>query len=143
MISRLKTALLLSVAALMLSGCLASLRDESARQGAEMEISPFDLPPTKWSSTNISRWGYINGKGEIVIPPRFGDAGEFSANGLARVKVGEKYGFINKKGEEVIPPRFDETYGFSANGLAPVKVGRKWGFINEKGEEVIPPRFDD
>jgi HSP20 family molecular chaperone IbpA len=109
------------------------------------------------------KWGFVNEKGEEVIPPRFDEVWGFATNGLAAVKVGETWGFINEKGEEVIQPCFDEVRGFAANGLtigsifsprfcahgfaakslAMVKVDKKWGFINEKGEEVIPPRFDD
>jgi hypothetical protein len=80
---------------------------------------------------------------EWVIRPRFAGAGEFAANGLARVAVNGKWGWINEKGEEVIEPRFDEAWSFAANGLAPVKVNGKEGYINEKGEEVIKPHFDD
>jgi hypothetical protein len=79
---------------------------------------------------------------EWAIKPRFGEAEEFAANGLARVWVNGKWGYINEKGEEVIKPRFDEAWLFAANGLAPVKVNGKWGYINEKGKEVIKPRFD-
>jgi DNA-binding transcriptional regulator/RsmH inhibitor MraZ len=89
-------------------------------------------------------------KGEMVISPRFEDAGDFAANGLARVRVGDKWGYINEKGEEVISPRFDNASfpsmhpgDFAANGLARiwVKDGDRYGYIDEKGEFVIPPRF--
>lgn len=84
----------------------------------------------------------VNKKGEIVIELRFDDACGFGENGLARVKIGEKWGYINEKGEIVIEPQFDATYGFAENGLAQVKVDKKYGWINEKGEFVIEPRFD-
>ena len=41
--------------------------------------------------------GYINNKGKIVIQPKYTDASIFQ-EGLAYVKVKNKYGFINKKG---------------------------------------------
>ena len=40
------------------------------------------------------KWGCINEKGEEVITPRFDDAEDFAANGLARVEVNGKYGYI-------------------------------------------------
>ncbi|MDR2678148.1 MAG: WG repeat-containing protein [Zoogloeaceae bacterium] len=40
------------------------------------------------------KWGYINARGEEVIPLRFVKAKDFSANGLAAVRVRGKYGYI-------------------------------------------------
>ncbi|MDR2207832.1 MAG: WG repeat-containing protein [Azoarcus sp.] len=88
------------------------------------------------------RCGYINAKGEMVIAPRFEFAGDFSANGLARIQENGKYGYINAKGEIVIAPRFGAAEDFSANGLALIKENGKYGYINAKGEIVIPPRFE-
>ena len=88
-------------------------------------------------------WGYINTKGEIVIPPRFEDVLEFGDNGLAAAMENEKWGYINAQGEWVIPPRFEEALNFETHDLALVAENRKWGFINTKGEWAIPPKFDD
>jgi hypothetical protein len=44
-------------------------------------------------SEGEDRWGFINEKGEEVIPPCLVYAWEF-ANGLAVVKVNDKYGYI-------------------------------------------------
>jgi hypothetical protein len=70
-----------------------------------------------------------------AILPRFDDAKDFAANGLARVKVNGKWGYIDEKGEAVILPRFDEAEGFAANGLAVVRVNDKYGYIR------IPPKY--
>jgi hypothetical protein len=77
-----------------------------------------------------------------VIKPRFDSAWSFTDNGLARVKVNDKFGFINEKGEEVIKPRFDSALDFSDNGLAAIGVNKQYGYINKRGKEVIKPRFD-
>ena len=55
--------------------------------------------------------------------------------GLAKVKLNDKYGFIDKTGKEVIPIKYDHAYGFSI-GLALVKLEGKWFYINPKGECV-------
>ena len=52
--------------------------------------------------------------------------------GLAIVKLNNKYGFIDKTGKEVIPIKYDHAYGFSI-GLALVKLEGKWFYINPKG----------
>ncbi|MDR0716262.1 MAG: WG repeat-containing protein, partial [Azoarcus sp.] len=84
-------------------------------------------------------WGYINARGDFVIPPRFDDVGRFAVNGLARVKVNGKWGYINVKGKEVIKPRFDAASNFVANGLAWVRIGdsrnRREGYIHASHEK--------
>lgn len=88
--------------------------------------------------------GYINARGEVVIPlQEFTGADAFAANGLARVVVDDKkLGFINARGKIVIPPVFEDGWNFAANGLAPVKQNGKWGYVNDRGELVIPPVFE-
>jgi hypothetical protein len=66
-------------------------------------------------------FGFINKKGEMVIPPRFVPRrGWYSWNPI------------------IATSRFSE-------GLAPVSIGsefkRVWGYINHKGDFVIPPQF--
>uniref|UniRef100_A0A7V4E4H2 WG repeat-containing protein n=1 Tax=candidate division WOR-3 bacterium TaxID=2052148 RepID=A0A7V4E4H2_UNCW3 len=43
------------------------------------------------------KWGYIDKKGELIIPPLFDSAGMFN-QGKALVKIGDKYYYIDKKG---------------------------------------------
>ncbi len=82
------------------------------------------------------KWGYINTKGEEVIPCSFDYAGIFS-EGLAAVYQNGKAGYINTKGEEAISCSYDNIGTFS-EGLAAVSKNSKWGWINKKGEIVIP-----
>ncbi|PSO79918.1 MAG: hypothetical protein BRC51_06045 [Cyanobacteria bacterium SW_12_48_29] len=42
----------------------------------------------------------------MVINPQFDYAGEFS-EGLAPIKISDKWGYIDKTGEMVINPQFD------------------------------------
>jgi type II secretory pathway pseudopilin PulG len=107
------------------------------------------------------QYGFIDKAGKIVINPQFdltvtSDNGTviFDGNvkkmiaasnpfkeGLASVKVGEKYEFIDKTGKIVINPQFDEAQGFH-EGLAAVRIGKQWGFIDKTGKIVINPQFD-
>jgi hypothetical protein len=66
---------------------------ESAIRAARGRGSHFDYA---WPFANNGlarvevkdKWGYINEKGEEVIPPRFDEADSFAANGLAAVRAG-------------------------------------------------------
>jgi hypothetical protein len=51
------------------------------------------------------RFGYIDGRGDIVIAPRFDLAGVFY-QGLAEVLLGNRTGIINRDGDIVVPPTF-------------------------------------
>ncbi len=63
--------------------------------------------------------------------------------GLARVKLNEKWGVIDKTHKEVVPPRYDYISTFFFNeGLASVQLNKKWGFIDKTGKEVIPLIYD-
>jgi len=110
------------------------------------------------------RYGYIDRRGAIVIPPLFDRACSFS-DGLANVEMGGRYGFIDKTGKLVIPPQFDLCGDFS-QGLAPsvhlskgrvvrrsqtesetsqvnsVVEGCRYGFIDKNGKNVIGCQFE-
>jgi|UniRef100_A0A7V6CMF5 hypothetical protein len=67
-------------------------------------LTPFSegLKPVKTKSScpflgTGDKWGYIDKKGELIIPPIFDSAGSFSS-GKARVKIGDQYYYIDKKG---------------------------------------------
>lgn len=49
------------------------------------------------------KYGYINSLGKIVIPLQFDQAFDFS-NGLATVRIDEKYGYIDFSGKYVWHP---------------------------------------
>jgi hypothetical protein len=90
------------------------------------------------SITKGGKEGYADLSGEIVIPPTFEYAGDFSS-GVARVRLNRKEFFINRKGERVTP-EFAATFDFS-EGLAAVIVGQQVGYIALNGAFVIPPTY--
>jgi uncharacterized lipoprotein YddW (UPF0748 family) len=55
----------------------------------------------------------------MAIPPQFDQADSFS-EGLARVRIGDKWGYIDQTGQFVISPQFDEANSFS-EGVALVQ----------------------
>ena len=68
-------------------------------------------------------------QGTFVIKPQFDRTRNFS-EGLAAVKVADKWGFIDKQGAVVSKPQFGVAKEFSED-LAAVYVAGKWGFIKK------------
>ena len=64
------------------------------------------------------------------------------SDGLASIKLNNKYGFIDKTGKSVIPCIYDRAGSFS-EGLAYVYLNNKWGFFDKTGELVIPCIYDE
>lgn len=89
---------------------------------------------------------YIGKDGKTVFTPE----GEIEyaypfKDGMALVKIGNKYGYINRTGKVVIPVQYEEANNFS-EGLAMVLVEEnekgKYGFIDKEGKIVITPQFE-
>ena len=88
------------------------------------------------------KWGYMNKSGEIVIKCQFDDAGLFTEDGLARIKIGEKYGFVDKTGTFITNPQYDWASSFS-DGFAVIQQGDLYGYINTDGKIAINPQYDE
>ena len=107
-----------------------------------------------------NRWGFMNTKGELVIPFKYDNVRAFS-NGYAPVALdsivtasGEKtplWGYIDKSGKEVIAPVYTAVSSSVGEGLFPVSVSDPfnkdprmitWGYVNSLGKLVIPYRFN-
>lgn len=95
------------------------------------------------------KWGYINTKGEEVIPCQFPNpyedyiASPFS-EGLALVQKDGKWGFVNTEGVEVIPINIDaEAVGKFSEGLAFVyKDNENFFVIDKEGKTVFSGKCD-
>ena len=95
------------------------------------------------------KWGYINTKGEEVIPCQFPNpyegyiASPFS-EGLALVQKDGKWGFVNTEGVEVIPINIDaEAVGKFSEGLAFVyKDNENFFVIDKEGKTVFCGKSD-
>lgn len=84
------------------------------------------------------KWGYIKG-GKTVIEATYDNVSPFR-NGVARVKVGDKYGYINESGKTIVEPTYSAAGRFG-DGLAPVKTGEKFGYIDKTGKLAIEARY--
>lgn len=88
--------------------------------------------------TMDKKFGFIDLKGELVIPSKFSAVGYFK-NGLAWAKdESGKAGFINKAGNWVVQPEFDAVKSFDeVSGMARVKKGDQWYYVNQTGEALM------
>jgi hypothetical protein len=88
-------------------------------------------------------WGFRDGRGEVVIPPKFVVAREFSTGGVAAVVDGSEWIYIDRKGKSLLTPLVvDNGPDYFCEGLARLVHARKVGFFDERGRVVIEPRFD-
>lgn len=85
----------------------------------------------------MSKYGYIDKSGSLVIPPQFDTPG-YHTEGLASVEVDGKCRFINKHGEFALPFQYEYVDDFS-EGLAVFGINGKYGYINRVGTVVILP----
>ena len=91
---------------------------------------------------NRLRHGFIDRTGAIVfIHPSTSETRDF-AEGLAAVKIEQKWGYINQAGKIVIKPEFMGAQDFSEGLAAVIDVSGRWGYIDKTGKFVIPPRFN-
>jgi hypothetical protein len=114
-----------------------SFKDFPFSEGIEMTFFNEGLAAVQVEGKG---WGYVDTSGAVVIEPQFEFASRFS-EGLAFVKVDEKYGFIDTSGNIVIDTEYEHALPFS-EGLAAVKKENKYGYVNGNGELVIEPQFD-
>lgn len=81
------------------------------------------------------KWGYIDTKGNEVLPCSFGRTYPFS-EGLGLVYKDGVYGYVNTKAEFVITPSYDDGEQFSC-GVAITEKGDKQYVINTAGEVIF------
>lgn len=106
--------------------------------------------------TKDGKKGFMNAKGDLVIPLQFDDTRRFHG-GLAAAAKGPSRAerlktaldaqnwncaFIDRNGRVAFKNRFEGAKIFK-EGLAPVLSGAKWGYIDHTGNFKIKPQFDD
>lgn len=84
--------------------------------------------------------GFINGKGDMITTYKYDEILPFS-EGLAPVRLYDKWGFIDKKGKEICPLKYNRVAESFSEGLACVKFNGKYGFIDKKGKEIIRLKY--
>jgi hypothetical protein len=88
-----------------------------------------------------SKFGAINKKGDIVIPPMYDEPLEFY-NEIAIITKNELRGLIDSSGKILIEPQYQEIHREISEGLVAVKQNGQWGYINLNNEIIIDFQFD-
>ncbi len=85
----------------------------------------------------MGKWGYIDRKGQVVIPPQFKSAWAFHDN-RARVQPFDlPRQFIGRNGHALQSDEWLPEDDFT-DGLARVSAGNQFGYVDTAGQLVIP-----
>ena len=107
------------------------------------EDKPFNSGLMSYKVSGKEQYGFINMKGEVVIPTIYDGARAFS-DGLALVCKNNKWGYIDANGEIAIPIQYDDGASGFFNGTASVALTdtidgiphKRFFVINKKGEQI-------
>ena len=103
----------------------------------EKRVFTMQIVHSRLSKFKIKR--HLN-KGKIIIAVKYDRVDQF-ADGLARVKLDDKFGFIDKNGKVIIPIKLSDSHNF-VKGLASACDDRNlWGLLSKNGQWVIKPQF--
>lgn len=109
-----------------------------AIDGAEKIINSNKIK----TSSNSSKYGYIDWYGDLVISYKYEDAAAFR-EGYAVYRKSGKYGAINSKGKIIIKPQYN-MLGAYGSGLFPfLNDEGKWGYINRLNRIQIQSNYDN
>ncbi len=104
------------------------------------------MPESRHGSDGKDKYGFVDVCGELVIPAMFNEAMEFS-EGMAAVRVGDKWGYIDESGKVVVMPTYEKWPRPFSEGLASVWVRDPdtnetvETFIDKSGKVVIDMQF--
>jgi len=118
------------------------------------DVRPYagGLAAVKTGGEEDGAWGFVDRRGEAVIPALFADVTGGFSGGLAAVRVGSdspyRTGYIDGSGGFAIDTLYDVAGVFS-EGLAPVGRGGwnggrfrgSWGYVDSTGRLSLPVRY--
>jgi hypothetical protein len=108
---------------------------EDGSFGYDMDELTGETTPFPDAPEPPPAWGFINTKGEVVVPMVYEKALGFR-EGLAPVRQGGKWGYIDRQGRMVIGAGFEDARRFR-KGIAEVVIGGKVAYIDKSGNLVV------
>lgn len=87
--------------------------------------------------TSEHDYGFADFTGRLAIAHEYAEV-EGLSEGMAAVKVKDKWGYIDKSGNIVIDLKYDNANSFH-EGLAFVQIDNQWGCIDPSGAWIISP----
>ena len=97
---------------------------------------------TYFKVNSEDKWGFIELANAKTISSEKYDGIECFKDGLAKVKLNNKYGYIDENGREMIPIKYDWVAMYLADGLAGVKLNNKYGYVDKNNHAIIPIKYD-
>ncbi|MBO5720576.1 MAG: WG repeat-containing protein, partial [Bacteroidales bacterium] len=91
---------------------------------------------------SMGMWGYVNIKGEEIVPCMYVAVGKPDCELRTPVKLSLKWGYIDSLGMDIAPAKYD-TIGNFVNNLAIAKSLGKWGYIDNSGETKIGFKYNE
>ena len=89
-----------------------------------------------------SKMGFINYRGEIVVPVEYDEVGHFR-NRVTTIKKEGLYGIIDDDGDFLLPVRYRTIEGdYHRKDLFAVNQDGKYGFFDSNYQLVIPYKYD-
>jgi len=104
-------------------------------------VRTIPLYPITVRTIGGNLWGYIDERGQTILPPRFEYANDFQDNGLAVVETGGKQGVIDARGRFVVEPVYESVSPFS-EGRATVIDKKGFRVIDDLGHILTPNTYD-
>lgn len=87
------------------------------------------------------KWGAINAKGDIIIPPSYSFIKDFQKNDLAIAEKDNLVGVINAKGETVLPFQYQKIELINED-KAVIWKNYKCGLITLSGKEIMTTAYE-
>jgi hypothetical protein len=90
-----------------------------------------------------NKWGYIDTRGSLVIPPIYYNISHFSCNRAFVEAQKNILTMIDKNGNIIkLQEQIDDYKKFN-EGYDAIRIGPKWGYIDTNGSIVIKPKYDN
>ncbi|PLS14832.1 hypothetical protein CVD28_25240 [Bacillus sp. M6-12] len=99
------------------------------------------LFPASVKTAAGTKWGFINDRGQFVLPPQYENAGEFQKNGLAIVQSAGRSGLIDQTGHFVVKPQYSSISPFSEERAVVLENGQGFKVIDETGNVLTDKAY--